>query len=388
MNREPLRGNDVRQQNEKLVLSIIHKSDGISQSGVVQLTGLKPPTVYRIFSSLEEEGFIRVSEKKHEYGERKGRRPVFYRTNPRALYIIGIDFWVRSMAVVILDFAGQPVHEEVREMPEQADAETVITELKRLVEKALAESGIPRDRLLGIGIGAPGRVDIAEGTVLHYGRIRGMTRFSIKQPMEEAFDLPVYVHNNTSVIALSEYRYGVARDTDTLLAVLIRSGVGGAFINQGQILVTKGHTTMEIGHMAVNLDGPECACGGTGCLEAYLSEDTLFRELGEAGKELDLEGLDHALEREDPEVLDLLREKAAVLAEGIRSLFQLFGPDSFLLVTRSERLSRFLAGETETRLKRTAGKGNGSSVQILPVPYDPIMAGKGAADLVLDHFFT
>lgn len=388
MTREPLRGNDVRQQNEKLVLSIIHKSEGISQSDVVQLTGLKPPTVYRIFSSLEEEGLILVSSKKHEYGERKGRRPVYYRTNPQALYIIGIDFWVRSMAIIILDFGGNPVHEEVIELPDRIDASEVVETLKDLVGKALEEAGIPGERLLGIGIGAPGRVDTETGEVVHYGRIEGMNSFSIKEPVEKAFDIPVYLHNNASVIALSEYRYGVAKGQETLLMVLIRSGVGGAFINQGEIFVTKKHTTMEIGHMSIDLQGRSCECGGSGCLETYLSEDAILRDLEAQNVVMDMEQLDGALERGEEQVVELLRGKAKVLAEGIRSLFQLFGPDSFLIVTRSKRLSDFLARETASILQSSAEKGDGGRARLLSAPYDPILAGKGAADLVLDHFFS
>ncbi len=388
MTREPLRGNDVRLQNEKLVLSIIHKSDGISQSDVVQMTGLKPPTVYRIFSSLEEEGLILVSRKKQEYGERKGRRPVYYRTNPDAFYIIGIDFWVRSMAINVLDFGGNAVYEEIVELSQHPDTAEVAETLVSLTEKAINASGISRQKLLGIGIGAPGRVDIEAGKVIHYGRIRGMTDFSIQAPVEEAFGVPVHVHNNASVIALSEYRYGVARETETLLTVLIRSGVGGAFINHGRIFVTQHRTTMEVGHMSVDLQGRRCDCGGTGCLETYLSEDAILRDCAQRGLPGELEALDRGIEAGDEKLLSLLREKTAVLAEGLRSLFQLFGPDSFLLVTRSRRLSEFLAQETAAALSCSAAAGDGSTSRILSAPYDPIMAGKGAADLVLDHFFA
>jgi predicted NBD/HSP70 family sugar kinase len=280
------------------------------------------------------------------------------------------------------------VYEEVIELPEKIDAEQVVRTLIELVEKALRESQIPRDRLLGIGIGAPGRVDTRLGEVIHYGRISGMTHFSIKSPVEAAFDLPVYVHNNASVIALSEYRYGVAQGQETLLTILIRSGVGGAFINQGTIFLTKQHTTMEIGHMTVDMEGRRCACGGRGCLETYLSEDAVLGDLQGSRASKDVEALDQSLAEQEGETERLLRQKAVVLGEGIRSLFQLFGPDSFLIVTRSQALSEFLARETAAHLEAISGQGNGSRARMLAASYNPIMAGKGAADLVLDHFFT
>ena len=384
---EPLRGNDVREKNEKLVLQIIHKSDGISQSEVVQMTGLKPPTVFRIFSSLEEGGLIEAFDKKVAASERKGRRPVYYRTKADARFIIGIDFWVRSASIVIVNFSGEPVYKEVTELHDFIDAQQVVSVLKDLIEKSLQRSGIPRDRLIGIGIGAPGRVDIETGTVVHYGRIRGMNNFSIKAPIEEGFGLPVYVHNNATVVALSEYRYGVAKEKNNLLTVLIRSGVGGSFINAGTIFVTSNRTTLEIGHMTIDIHGRECDCEHRGCLESYISEEVLIHDIRETGVELNFDDLDRAIAEQDRRVLGVLDEKVRILAEGVYSLFQLFGPDSFLLVTRSEALSNYLADKIQRQLAWTAEAANDEKCVVLPCKYDPILAGIGASDLVLDQFF-
>lgn len=384
---EPLRGNDVREKNEKLVLQIIHKSDGISQSEVVQLTGLKPPTVFRIFSSLEEGGLIEAFDKKVPVSERKGRRPVYYRTKADARFIIGIDFWVRSASIVIVNFSGEPVYKEVTELHDFIDAEQVVTVLEDLIEKSLQRAGIPRDRLIGIGIGAPGRVDIETGTVVHYGRIRGMNNFSIKATIEEKFGLPVFVHNNATVVALSEYRYGVAKNKNNLLTVLIRSGVGGSFINDGKIFVTNNRTTLEIGHMTIDIHGRECDCQHRGCLESYVSEEVLIHDIRDTGIEVNFDDLDRAIASQDKKVLAVLDEKAMIIAEGIYSLYQLFGPDSFLLVTRSEALSDYLADAIQQKLKWTDEADVDEKCVVLPCKYDPILAGVGASDLVLDQFF-
>ncbi|MFW6209253.1 MAG: ROK family transcriptional regulator [Spirochaetota bacterium] len=384
---EPLRGNDVREKNEKLVLQIIHKSDGISQSEVVQMTGLKPPTVFRIFSSLEEGGLIESFDKQVASSERKGRRPVYYRTKSDARFIIGIDFWVRSASIVIVNFSGEPVYKEVTELHDFIDADQVVSVLKDLIEKSLQRSGVPRERLIGIGIGAPGRVDIETGTVVHYGRIRGMNNFSIKTSIEQTFGLPVFVHNNATVVALSEYRYGVATQKNNLLTVLIRSGVGGSFINDGTIFVTNNRTTLEIGHMTVDIHGRECECDHRGCLESYVSEEVLIHDIRETGVELNFDELDQAIAAQNKKVLEVLNEKARILAEGVYSLYQLFGPDSFLLVSRSEALSNYLADRIHKQLSWTAEAPAEEKCVVLPCKYDPILAGIGASDLVLDQFF-
>jgi predicted NBD/HSP70 family sugar kinase len=391
---EPLRGNDIRQQNEKLVLKIIHKSDGVSQSDVVQRTGLKPPTVFRIFSSLEEAGFIEVFEKKIETGDKKGRRPVYYRINADARYIVGIDFWVGSASVVVVNFAGDPVYKKVTEFPHPLNAGQMVEKLEGLAEEALKQSGVQRSRVLGIGMGAPGRLDIEEGTVLYYGRIPGMRNFSLKAKMEETFGLPVFLHNNAAVVGLSEYRYGVAKDHEALLTVLIRSGVGGSFIHQGDLFVTRNRTTLELGHMLVEANGRPCSCGRRGCLEPYISEEAILSDIAalfpDSGAEQSrtIDKLDSLIETGHPGVLKVLEKKAELLAGGMRSLFQLFGPDSFLIVSRSAALSEYFSSKVSASLCGEPNGTVGDECAVLSCRYDPILAGIGAADLVLDKFFN
>ena len=78
---KPVRGRDIRESNEKLILRLIREGNGISQSEVVGLTGLRPPTVLRFFSHLENEGFIRRVHREPDR-EKRGRKPVFFEPIP------------------------------------------------------------------------------------------------------------------------------------------------------------------------------------------------------------------------------------------------------------------------------------------------------------------
>lgn len=376
MKREPLRGNDVRQLNEKLVLNIIHRERLISQSEVVQLTGLKAPTVFRIFSNLEEEGLIRVGESREQPSDRKGRKPIYYGVEPSARYVVGIDFWSRSAAVVLVDFSGHPVYRDVSLFSARPAADEVVQTLCSMIEECFSRSGIERERVIGIGIGAPGRVDIEKGEVVSYNRIRDMEHLPLGAMVRDRFGLPVSVHNNAAVIALSEYRYGVARNQNSVLSVLIRSGVGGSFISDRRIFVNEGKTTLEIGHMSLELDGPLCTCGRRGCLETYLSEDAILGELDERCGVGSVESLESAIAAGNGEVLAVLERKASILSEAVSTLYSIFGPSAFLIITRSELFGKFLAA-------RISGSFN-----VLSSVYDPSLACIGATDLILDRFFT
>lgn len=383
MKREPLRGNDVRQLNEKLILSIIHREREISQSEVVQLTGLKAPTVFRIFSNLEEEGLIRMVEGRDQPSDRKGRRPVYYGIEPEARYLVGIDFRSRTAALVLVDFAGNPVFTRELSFSTDTDAEGMFSGLVQLTEDAFQKSGIQRELVIGIGIGAPGRVNISTGEVIAYPRIPGMAAYPLGQKMEACFGLPVSVHNNAAVIALAEFRYGVAGGEKSLLTVLIRSGVGGSFISDRRIFVNEGKTTLELGHMSVDPRGDLCSCGRRGCLEASLSEDALLSGpcVGEgiqSIEELEAAFAAGAITPGSPIYLHL-QHRAEILSDALCSLYQLFSPSAFLIVTRSASLGAFLAQRAD---------GVCPECKVLSTVYDPSLACVGAADLILDSFFA
>jgi predicted NBD/HSP70 family sugar kinase len=387
MKTTPLRSRDVRERNEKLVLKLIYNRDGISQSEVSTITGLKPPTVFRIFTSLIDQGFILECSTERAVREKKGRKPSFFCVNADALYAIGVDFWWQSAAVLVSDFSGRQIYKDVVKFRVGIDAEKMMHQIESLIRTAIGEAGIDERRIIGIGIGAPGVVDIDLGRVVKYPRAKGMTNYSIKDRMGEAFGVPVYVHNNCSVIALSEYRYGKAKGQESMLAILIRAGVGGAFVQDGRAFVNQSKTALEIGHLSVDLKGKLCECGAKGCLETYLAEEAILSELEELGEKPSWETLQDLLEKKDRRVLKLMKRLGGILAAAVGSLVNVLNPEAVLIVSRNKFLSDFFVATIQEHLGRLASDNQIAMVSLISEEYQPAIACKGAADLVFDHFF-
>jgi predicted NBD/HSP70 family sugar kinase len=379
---KPLRSTDIRERNEKLVLNLIHKKTPISQSEIALLTGLKPPTIFRIFSGLEKKRLISACDRQEGPSNKKGRRPVSFQVNPDIFYTVGVD-WTKTPSIVIVDFSGRPVFSDSREFPSDTDAETSLRLIADMISESIERSGVPKNRLLGIGIGCPGKVNTKTGTIINYPRTRGMVDFPIREKLEKLFKIPVHIHNNCSIIALSEYRYGKARDAGSLLTVLIRTGIGGALIINGSLFVNRDRTSLEIGHMSVDMEGRRCYCGRRGCLESYLAEDVLVADSAAAGIH-SLAELETALEKKDPAVLSIMDEKGTILSAGIMNLINLVGPDTILIVTRFNELGKYLAERVDLSVNRDKPDGR---IEILSAPYDPVPAGKAATDLVIENFF-
>lgn len=387
MQDNPLRASDMRLHNKSLVLSRIHASQGrgVSQSELVHETGLKAPTIFRIFSALEEEGLIEPVHGGEEVGlQKKGRRPVAYAVCKDARYSIGLEFWAAYISIGVFDFRGERIFSSIESLAENTDADAVVDIIVHMVTDSISRLSIPKDKLLGIGVAAPGQVDLENQLVMYYPRIPGMKAYPIVQVLKERLGIPVLLHNNCSAIAFSEYRYGGFDNEGSMFTFLLRSGVNGAFVYDDRIFLSSRGTTLETGHIPINFDGPRCACGSRGCLQAYLQDldpDSLQSRLAL------FEGLDALLKAGDPKARRTIERAAGYLLIAMRSIIRFLSPRSFLFIGCSETVSDAIADEVR-RLFVEPDAFDADIPCIYSKAYDPLLAQRGASDLVLADFFS
>ena len=154
MQGNPLRASDLRVHNQNMVLSLIHasKEAGTSQSEVVQKTGLKAPTIFRIFTSLEEEGLIVPAQGNTEdVVAKKGRRPVLYVVSKHARYTIGLEFWTAFLSLGVFDFQGERIYSVMHPLSESVHAGRVIDLIVSEIHRILAELSIPKQKIIRVG---------------------------------------------------------------------------------------------------------------------------------------------------------------------------------------------------------------------------------------------
>ena len=386
--KSPLRGDDIRKRNEKLILGLIQKSKNLSQSEAANITGLKPPTILRIFGNLENDKLIKINRKSSIINERKGRKPVYYKINPKAAYAIGVDFCSTSASVVIVDFNRQPVFNNSLDIKEDHTGLSIFKLLCSLIDNAIIKSKIDRAKIIGMGVGAPGKVDISTGTVLFYDRIEGLANFGLRDQFSEYLKIPVFINNNCSVIAMNEYLYGTVSDSKSLITLLLRSGVGGAFINGGKVLTTNNTTTMEVGHISIDYNGRQCECGEKGCLEAYLSESAVLNDIKPIKEILSFTDIDKVIETGDNNIDHFLKDKALQLSRALKILRKIFSPDTFLIISRAPLYAEKLSQYTSEIMNNDNSKyDNNGELRIKHCQYNPVNAGQGAADMVFNHYF-
>ena len=174
---------------------------------------------------------------------------------------------------------------------------------------------------VGIGISSPGPLDPWRGVVIAPPNLAGWRDVPLAAAVEDALDLPAFLERDTNVAVLAEWRYGAARGTRHAVYITVSTGVGGGIVSGGRPVIGPDGTAGEIGHMTIDIDGPVCACGGRGHLEAIASGTALAK----AARALLAGGRGEALARlaaSEPDVDAKLLARAADLgdAEAIEAL--------------------------------------------------------------------
>jgi len=379
----------MRIHNQKIILSKIYEARdrGISQSELVIGTGLRAPTLFRIFSSLEEQGLIEVFENTDENDfAKRGRRPVAFTTKKDALYTVGLEFWVSYISIGIFDFQGNRIFSQVEPLRKNIDILETVESIVLLVRQALSGLGIPPEKVPGIGVAAPGQVDIENGTVINYERISGMQDYPLAAELEKRLKIPVIVHNNCSAMALSEYRYGGYDHQGSMFTFLLRSGVGGAFIDD-QGVYTSEFKTLEPGHMSINYEGPPCYCGSKGCLQAYLME--LDAGYYEQGDKLLFNALEKKLLSYDAEAGKTVKQAARYIFVAMKNITRFFSPRSFLILGNGELVTRSIAEEIKRywMQERDVFAGDKEPL-IFSNTCNPLSSQQGASDLIIASYFS
>lgn len=203
--------------------------------------------------------------------------------------------------------------------------ENILYDVARTIDNKLAQEGISKDEVHGIGVGVPGPVR-ADGTVdccvnLGWGEV------SVAQKLAELTGMNVKAGNDANVAALGEMWQGGAKGCDNVVMVTLGTGVGGGIIIDGKIVAGFHGAGGEIGHIMVNPHEIEaCNCGKYGCLEQYVSATGIVRmtkrKLAKCSDETTLRGLENVTAKD---VFDAAKEGDAFAKGLVEELGEILG---------------------------------------------------------------
>jgi glucokinase len=181
----------------------------------------------------------------------------------------GIDLGGTKIEAIVADSAHRVLARVRHSTPTSGGPAAVTRAMADALSEAANTAGIRPSALRGIGVGSPGTVDNAAGTVSQAGNLPDwIASFPLAPALHDALGAPVVLDNDVAVATSAEFELGAGRSYDSLLGVFWGTGIGGGLILDGKPWRGRG-AAGEIGHTVVRLRGRRCTCGRRGCLEAY-----------------------------------------------------------------------------------------------------------------------
>ena len=258
------------------VLDAIRHSEGLSRTEIAQRTGLSRAVVAQRVGELVERGLVRDDDTAPSRGGRPPRRLVL---NAAAGRLLVADLGATSVDVALTDLGGA-ILDHRAEPSDIADGPEAILGLveARFGEMLAADPG----PLWGIGIGVPGPVEFLTARPVSPPIMPGWDGFDIRGRFTRRFGAPVWVDNDVNVMALGEWRSGIAAGHANVIFVKIGTGIGAGLISDGQLHRGAQGAAGDVGHIQI-VDDPSmvCRCGNVGCLEAAAGGGALARSATE-----------------------------------------------------------------------------------------------------------
>lgn len=364
----------TKKYNRNLFLRLL-RMEPTSQAELARKTGLTRSAVSLITDELIGEGLIAHTEAS---ASGRGRPPVSLALVPGSVYAIGIYLNRDGCYAGLIDICGTVYGKALIHPENHADK---LSAVEDTVRRLLDTHGIPREKLAGVGISAPGPLDGEKGVILNPPRFDPWHNMSICAELKARLHVPVYLENNASCLAQYHYGKPQLRGSENFLLLLVDSGIGSGIITGGKLLKGVGYFTSELGHTSINYSGKRCVCGNIGCLEAYASvpallADTPYRQWRELIDK-------HS---EDRKAFDLIRLEMNYLAAGIINTSNIISIDTVVLAGELSWGTDYTAPILEEKLRERSLRRD-----LLPMRVIPAISGEdtsilAAADIAFNRF--
>lgn len=201
---------------------------------------------------------------------------------PGNAYVVGVDLGGTRLRAGVVDSAGDVLCTVAVPSATGLPPEDNPGYLAGLIDALLADAGLTRTALRGIGIGTTGPVDTVTGRIDNPYTLPGWSGVDVTGTLIKHFGAPVRIDNDAAVAALGEYWMGAGVGSNRMAMVTIGTGIGGALVIDGRVYSGAGGFHPEVGHQAIEPGGPLCYCGIAGCWEQLAAGPAIARAWADA----------------------------------------------------------------------------------------------------------
>jgi glucokinase len=196
-------------------------------------------------------------------------------------FSIGVDLGGTNLRIAAVDVTGHLVEKVTLGTKVSLGRDHVLNDMCEAIQH-LSGKYQNASKLLGIGIGVPGIIDMQTGLLRESPNLPGWADYPVRAEIERRLNTMVILENDANVAAFGEKWLGAAKEHDNMAMLTLGTGVGGGLVLDGKIWHGMNGMAGEFGHTTVEPEGHPCGCGNRGCLEQYASATAVVRMAREA----------------------------------------------------------------------------------------------------------
>jgi len=382
-------------QLKNMIIKKLYFDKAMSCAELSELFDKSIPSIAKAINELIDEGFVVEQGFAPSSG---GRRPLLYSIKPDAMYILAIAMDQLSTRIQLLDLFNHPVAEALLidlKLHTNPDALGILV---KNINRYIAKAPVSKDKIAGIGIGMPGFVNVLEGVNYTYLDTGGK---SLTQYLTDETGLATYIDNDSSLIALAEQKFGIAKSQKDVMVINLGWGIGLGMIVKGEIY--RGHNGLagELSHIPLSDDDTLCVCGKRGCLETAASMLVVSEKAIEgirSGRVTSLKTTDispskalgdaimEAAANGDQFAIELLTDAGYKIGKALAILIHIMNPKTIVLSGRGARAGKILLAPIQQALHKYCIPRLAESTELLvsDLGFDAELIG--AAVLMMENF--
>jgi len=376
------RASVVKDINEQLVLKLIQEYNIISSSDLVQITGMRPSTIFNILKELSQKSLVSFYGK-GKSTDKGGKRPYLWQLNNDAFYIMGLDIEVGEMTSVILDFSGGIVAKKILKLETGKTLDELAATIIKVVDDLLLENEIEKDKVLGLGVAFAGIVDYQNGIVVMTSVLPEMN-FPLLEKLS-ALPFPVLIENNANAAAIG-LKWNGFKKKRNLLVVLVEidrdvSGLGMGIIIEGELY--RG-TTFSAGELFPHLPNLREILAA---MRTRFKEGEILKNYISSPEVIDIEFLLEAAKQGD-KIAELAFSKIGdIVGQTIASSVALLNPETVVITGIAADMEEVLISSVKNAIEMRVLSVTSRALEIVADKYNHYSVAVGAAALIIEDYF-
>jgi predicted NBD/HSP70 family sugar kinase len=354
----------------------------LSRVSLARRLGLSSAAVTKAARPLIDMGYLHELAATERTGPGAGRpaSPLAVRADRE--FFVGVKITADELIGVVCDLCAE-VRATAHRPLTDPDVEAVLTELGRLVDELLDGPGDYRARTRRLGLAVSGDVDHTSGLV-RYSPFLQWRNVPLSQRAARITGLTVTVENDVKALTAAEHWFGEGVGAESFALVTVGTGIGCGLVVNGRLVSGAHGVAGEIGHIGVDATGPNCHCGGRGCVESIAGTDAIVAQARDrSGRpELTIDDAVALARGGDEQVGAVFARAGNAIGSGIAAVANLVGPAR--IVVSGEGLAAYDLFEAHIRAgfeRQAFGAAAQCPLSIRPLPFEEWARGAAAVSI-------